>query len=98
MSSCGGAKFSGESGKVSGAATDGPIDQTADQPADVAGGLGLTCIPSQNPVSNEKVDFGCRIAHRDGRKFQESASLKLELELMIASQPVGYMTTYRDRT
>lgn len=58
--SCGGVKFSGESGQASGGSAEEPIDQ----PADVAGGLGLTCVPSANAVDASKTDFNCSFSDK----------------------------------
>jgi hypothetical protein len=66
--SCSGAKFAGSSGKGSGATTEQPTEQ----PEDVAGGFGLTCMPADNADDPLKTDFTCTFVSNDGSKFQET--------------------------
>ena len=44
-------------------------EDTTEQPAEVAGGFGLTCNPSDNPQDATKTDFSCVFINQKGEKF-----------------------------
>lgn len=92
LASCGGAKFSGESRQASGGSADEPIDQ----PADVAGGLGLTCVPSTNAEDPSKTDFNCTYADSSGKQFKERADLKVDLQVKVGDQVIAVSVNTSD--
>jgi hypothetical protein len=84
--SCSGAKFAGGSGKDSGATTEQPTEQ----PEDVAGGFGLTCMPADNADDPLKTDFTCTFLSNDGSKFQETTDQKVDLQVQASDKTVAF--------
>lgn len=82
--SCGRASFSGSSSKDSGS-------KTVEQPTDVAGGFGLTCVPADNPDDALKIDVSCSFVNAAGEKFQDRPDLKLDfVKVELDGQPVSH--------
>ena len=86
--SCGKANFSGSSGAASG----GKKEETTEQPTEVSGGFGLTCVPGDNPSDAGKVDVGCTLANSKGEKFQERPDLSLDLKVTLLDQVIPVST------
>jgi len=84
--SCSGAKFAGGSGKGSGATTEQPTEQ----PEEVAGGFGLTCMPADNADDPLKTDFTCTFVSNDGAKFQETTDQKVDLQVQASDKTVAF--------
>ncbi len=80
--SCGGAKFSGGSGKDSGSKT----EQTTEQPTEVAGGFGLTCMSDDNRSDSLKTDFSCDFVNESDQLFQDAPDKKLDVTVMADTQ------------
>jgi len=76
LDSCSKANFAG-SGQNAGSKT--KSEGTTEQPTDVAGGFGLTCIASESPGSPEDYNINCGFVALDGSKLQPSASLDFQV-------------------
>jgi hypothetical protein len=57
----------------------------------VAGGFGLTCIPSDHPSDDTKSDFSCTLADANGQKHQDRPNLKLDLKIKLGDQFITYL-------
>ena len=78
LQTCSGADFHGSTGK---GAADNTDEKTAEQPADVAGGFGLTCDPSYEDADPTSAIISCKFSSADGKKFIESEKAKLEVSV-----------------
>ena len=52
-------------------------EEQIDDPADVAGGLGLACVPKDHIYDSDLVDISCRLATADNRKYEGGEKIKL---------------------
>lgn len=53
-------------------------DEQIDDPANVAGGLGLACVPSDHKYDSDLADISCRLANSDNRKYEGGHKIKLQ--------------------
>jgi hypothetical protein len=62
---------------------------TTEQPAEVAGGFGLTCTSESNKDDASKSDFTCVFANKDGEKFKTRPDIKLQVDVKIGDKIVN---------
>jgi len=71
---------------------------TTEQPAEVAGGFGLTCTSESNKDDASKSDFTCVFANKDGEKFKTRPGIKLQVDVKIGDKIVNVTLLSDDAT
>jgi hypothetical protein len=97
LTTCSNAKFAGNGSSEQG----GEDNKTTEQPTDIAGGFGLTCLPADIENSSSDYNVGCRFTAVDGSQLKPSDSFDFDVkvknnqnEVSIRKEPKGEKYTF----
>jgi hypothetical protein len=97
LTTCSNAKFAGNGSSEQG----GEDNKTTEQPTDIAGGFGLTCLPADIENSSSDYNVGCRFTTVDGSQLKPSDSFDFDVkvknnqnEVSIRKEPKGEKYTF----
>ncbi len=97
LTTCSNAKFAGNGSSEQG----GEDNKTTEQPTDIAGGFGLTCLAADIENSSSDYNVGCRFTAVDGSQLKPSDSFYFDVkvknnqnEVSIRKEPKGEKYTF----
>lgn len=85
--SCGGNHFTGKSAHEG---SETGRQNTVEQPTEVSGGFGLTCVAAENTKFSSQLDVSCLFSDKKDQKFRERDDLKLDLQVKLIDQPLAW--------
>jgi hypothetical protein len=85
MTACSGLQNPGHDGPNNASSKN---EETSEQPEDIAGGFGLTCMPEEGALFDPMVNIACSFQNAAGEKFRETATMKLDFLVYVESQVV----------
>jgi hypothetical protein len=76
--------------------SDKKSEGTTEQPTEVSGGFGLTCLVTSNESNASRAEYTCTYLDKDGNKFIDRLGLVVNTQLTMGSRSIELTTGRKD--